>query len=127
MVAYNFKAQFELPIRTGRKCGTIRAIGRRRHARPGEMLQLYTGLRTKNVRLVARTQCLSTHLIGMRFSAPKIIVRGVGLIADLVGFAQGDGFTDFEDMARFWRDVHGVQSFRGLWIRWAAETLNCAP
>ena len=47
VVALNFKQQFIPPILSGAKRQTIRAIGRRRHAIPGETLQLYTGMRTK--------------------------------------------------------------------------------
>ncbi|MEJ0016825.1 MAG: ASCH domain-containing protein [Acetobacteraceae bacterium] len=47
MVAYSFKRDFAAPILAGIKRQTIRA-DRRRHARPGEVLQLYTGMRTKH-------------------------------------------------------------------------------
>lgn len=46
MVAYNFQARFAAAIEAGEKAITIRSIGRRRHARNGERLQLYTGQRT---------------------------------------------------------------------------------
>lgn len=71
MVAYSFKKQFIRPILIGlgaplspdefavgmdefgnvsRPVGkrqTIRALGKRRHARPGELVSLYFGMRTK--------------------------------------------------------------------------------
>jgi hypothetical protein len=47
MVAYSFQKQFILPILAGDKRQTIRAH-RRRHARPGERLSLFTGMRTKH-------------------------------------------------------------------------------
>lgn len=46
MVAYSFQKQFVPAIRSGQKRQTIRA-DRKRHARPGEALQLYAGMRTK--------------------------------------------------------------------------------
>jgi hypothetical protein len=46
MVAYSFAPQFIDTIRSGTKCQTIRPIGKRRHARTGEPVQLYTGMRT---------------------------------------------------------------------------------
>jgi hypothetical protein len=46
VVAYSFRQQFRPPILAGTKRQTIRA-DRKRHARPGEQLQLYTGMRTR--------------------------------------------------------------------------------
>ncbi|MFK5597639.1 hypothetical protein ACFZ8E_11600 [Methylobacterium sp. HMF5984] len=50
MVAYSFKARFAAPILAGTKAQTIPAerTGRSRHARPGEQLQLFSGMRTKH-------------------------------------------------------------------------------
>lgn len=48
MVAYSFQKRFVEPIRSGRKRQTIRA-DRKRHARPGEVLQLYSGMRTNAI------------------------------------------------------------------------------
>lgn len=66
MVAYSFKAQFVEPIRAGLglptepqirpKRQTIRA-DRKRHARPGEELQLYRGMRTRQCFLIGRAAC----------------------------------------------------------------------
>jgi hypothetical protein len=58
MVAYSFKKQFVPAIQSGRKRQTIRAL-RRRHARPGEMLQLYCGMRTATcVKIVPDARCI---------------------------------------------------------------------
>jgi hypothetical protein len=51
MVAYSFKPQFVPAIANGTKLQTIRAH-RRRHAMPGECLQLYTSMRTRACRLI---------------------------------------------------------------------------
>ncbi len=51
MVAYSFNRRFVPAIESGIKSQTIRAH-RRRHARPGERLQLYTGMRTRACRLI---------------------------------------------------------------------------
>jgi len=56
MVAYSFKAQFREPILAGTKRQTIRA-DRKRHARLGEALQLYTGMRTRQCKLIGRATC----------------------------------------------------------------------
>ena len=49
MVAYSFKKQFGPPILAGTKAQTIRA-DRKRHVRSGELVQLYTGMRTRQCR-----------------------------------------------------------------------------
>jgi hypothetical protein len=74
MVAYSFKPRFEMPIVTLRKTGTIRAHGRRRHARPGERLQLYTGMRTRSCRLLATAECQSSDRLRVWFDTPRVIV-----------------------------------------------------
>jgi len=56
MVAYSFRARFREPILVGAKRQTIRA-DRKRHARPGEQLQLYTGMRTRECAIIARALC----------------------------------------------------------------------
>ena len=49
MVAYNFIKQFADDVAAGRKNFTIRER-RKRHARKGENVQVYTGMRTKSCR-----------------------------------------------------------------------------
>ena len=56
MVAYSFKARFAEPILAGTKLHTVRAP-RKRDARPGEELQLYRGMRTRQCALIARKTC----------------------------------------------------------------------
>jgi len=51
MVAYSFQKQFVEPIQKGVKTQTIRAH-RRRHARPGEPMQLFCGMRTKHCKKI---------------------------------------------------------------------------
>ena len=51
MVAYSFKSQFEEPIVAREKRQTVRGF-RKRHARPGEPIQLYVGMRTRNCRKI---------------------------------------------------------------------------
>jgi hypothetical protein len=121
MVAYSFKAQFVEPILTGRKHGTIRLVGKRRHARVGDDLQLYAGMRTRQCRLILRARCGLSLPILMRWAeTPEIIIDGAKLDPQhFDSFACSDGFTGFEAMARFWRDTHAeVQVFPGQWTKW---------
>jgi hypothetical protein len=120
MVAYSFKARFRAPILAGTKAQTIRAP-RARHARPGEELQLYTGMRTKYCSLIGRSACLFVLPITIYIEKSRIEMPGeahrTGRSLDL--FAQYDGFSDWLDMRSFWHEQHpGVQVFDGVLIRW---------
>lgn len=133
MVAYSFQARFAEPILAGTKGGTIRAARKPRtqpyarprpggHAVPGEDLQLYTGMRTKQCRLIARKQCLEVEPIRMDLSYPerielltsKIVLRAL----EARDFAIFDGFESLGAMAEFWREAHGDLYFDGWHVRW---------
>lgn len=136
MVAYSFKQRFVQPIEHGLRISldedaalrcppkrqTIRANGKKRHARPGEDVQLYTAMRTKQCRKLGEAKCTET--------APIIIwldekTMAIELSKQLMGrtemerFARSDGFADAADMADFWRKEHpGVEKFEGVLIKW---------
>lgn len=136
MVAYSFRPRFVEPIFDGTKGGTIRAARRAAnrgmhstaravfggHAYPGEELQLYTGMRTKHCRLIARKQCLAVEPVELNFELRRVLladdVRMLSLDRprDLDAFARFDGFADFDEMTVFWRDEGQV--FEGWHIRW---------
>jgi hypothetical protein len=120
MVAYSFKARFAEPILDETKGGTIRAarLGRSRHARPDDELQLYQGMRTKHCRLITRKRCIAVDPIVMRFTMPTKIVLGERVLWSgpaLAAFAVFDGFADFDEMRAFWEERDG---FSGYHIRW---------
>lgn len=124
MVAYSFKTLFSDPIRSGRKTQTIRAdrAGRSRHARIGDQLQLYTGMRTRQCRLIGRAVCRDIMPLRIDFMADQIIAGGLIVAAgtdDLEEFAQLDGFKSWPGMRDFWEDEHGsLATFRGVIIYW---------
>lgn len=126
MVAYNFLPQLVPPILARTKRQTIRAIGRRRHAIPGETLQLYTGMRTKQCRLVGTAVCVRVETIDLWFNdRPRIEIGprvDILLTAqhDRDRFARADGFPDWPAMLAFWRETHPdyQDSFTGLIIEW---------
>ena len=130
MVAYSFQRQFAPPIRTGRKSHTIRAP-RKRHARPGEQLQLYTGMRTKQCQLIGRATCESVKPIRLTF-ARKPIKDMVDIegerpicLSGLDEFAYSDGFDNWAALRSFWLRTHGaVHKFDGVIIRWKDFTPN---
>lgn len=148
MVAYSFKKRFVDPIRVGissislsfdcqPKRQTIRAIGKRRHARPSETLQLYTMMRTKQCRKIGNARCVSVEGVLLKWSEWPVFmtydiserepgvwrrVGGIRPILDMEAFARLDGFADFSDMASFWREEHGPETFEGMLIKW--EPIN---
>lgn len=130
MVAYSFKKQFGPPILAGTKAQTIRA-DRKRHARPGEMVQLFTGMRTRQCRRLGEAICIAVErvciVLPRRRHPPSIIVntmdgaflRGATWLPTLNSFAQQDGFRNFDEMVAFWRENHpGQETFAGVLIRW---------
>lgn len=134
MVTYSFKQRFVEPIRDGRKAQTIRANGAKRHAREGEMIQLYTGMRTnKCEKIRPDVRCLSAQNITLWFDIAGQIERiavGQESVAEeyatfeLDAFAQADGFDDIADMSAFWQATHGPLSymeFNGVLIRWSSD------
>lgn len=129
MVAYSFKARFVEPILTGAKTQTIRAFGKRRHARVGETLQLYTAMRTKQCRKITDKICAASGWVHLNFAKPQVMIDpdiaaayydlGAGAKA-LDAFAVLDGFGDWPDMREFWKAEHdALTEFRGMLIRWA--------
>jgi hypothetical protein len=137
MVAYNFKERFIRPIRVGLssvslsfdcqpKRQTIRAHGKRRHARAGEELQLYYAQRTKQCQLIGKARCTRTREIEMviRKRGFAVTVDGFPYInAAAEEFARMDGFADTADMLTFWNAEHpGVEHFVGVVIEWEPLT-----
>jgi hypothetical protein len=141
MVAYSYKARFVAPIAVGLgieiprwpnlvipaglkilpKRQTIRALGLRRHARPGETLQLYYAMRTKQCRKIGDARCTSTHslTIDVRDHSMSTRLDGAHISGGyLRDFAMSDGFAHAEDMLEFWKAEHGLGKFEGVLIRW---------
>lgn len=124
MVAIDFDARFETAIREGWKTQTIRRP-RERNPRPGDLLQLFTGMRTADCRRICPdvrcTDVLSIEItFGDDFVIDRIVTDGVP-VKDLDAFAVRDGFTDSDDMATFFKAKHGpLEVFRGFVIEWAA-------
>lgn len=120
MVAYSFMSQFAAPIVAGTKGGTIRD-DRKRHARAGEELQLYQGMRTRQCRLIARKICLGVEPIRLRLIGCVAVAGATYHRApQLDAFAVFDGFPDWAALRDFWREKHGeIPVFNGQHIRWA--------
>lgn len=136
MVAYSFKERFEQPIKEGlefiplaqtAKRHTIRAE-RRRHARPGELVQLYVGMRTRHCRLIGVAVCTWVAPIYLRLlpAGQGGKVEVIRPDADYVGtnaaelnmFARADGFQHWPDLLAFWAKEHPGHGFAGVLINW---------
>lgn len=131
MVAYSFKASFEAPIIGRTKRQTIR-LPRKRHARPGEILQLYVGMRTRSCRLIGKSLCTEISEVRLDFEANVVSLGDAIELAEpeeLDAFAIDDGFTVPERlrgtvspwtyMRRWWSVTHPDQNvFRGVLIGW---------
>lgn len=133
MVAYSFNKGFAAPILAGTKRQTIR-LPRKRHARVGEELQLFTGMRTKHCQLIGRATCTGVHDVRLDFVAGSVSIDDSLLLTlpeDLDEFALRDGFQPrrADDFARrpwwfmrtWWSQTHpGLEVFNGVLIRWEA-------
>ncbi len=145
--AYSFKRRFVSPIRVGLGtatnerdgvvCGiglfrmpkpktqTIRQEGKRRHAREGEVVQLYHAQRTKQCFLIGLGLCTAAPQIRLYIKAEKVDIEGRPSIkhhADLDRFSERDGFLDWTDMRAFWRENHPdvIDLFLGRLVEWQA-------
>jgi hypothetical protein len=120
MVAYSFKSMFAPKILDGTKRQTIRA-DRKRHVRPGEELQLYTGMRTRQCRLIARVTCEELARVRLMFEDMLVFINGDVAFEprDVDVFARRDGFEDWPSMRWFWQTEHGaINEFEGVLITW---------
>lgn len=134
MVAYSFKPSFVEPIVAGEKRQTIR-LPRKRHARPGEPVQLFTGMRTKACRKILERDPICVGVDEVRIDlrvrsilTPTFTVNGIPLLGEERNrYALSDGFrppprlagmTPFEFMMRWWLLTHGQVLFTGVAIRW---------
>lgn len=131
MGLYNFQARFVPFIRSGEKKHTIRAV-RAHPDKPGNVLYLYTGLRTKEAKLIKRVECVKVETIEIHGYSPtesgEVIIEGVTLSNDeREAFALRDGFqpsavakgrgqlTAWANMLFFW---DGRLPFKGQIIHW---------
>src|SRR5690606_1585298 len=104
-------SRFVLPIELGEKTQTIRAVGKKRHARLGDTLQFYTGPRMKP-RKIGEASCVNSCPVTLRFkngtgkpwvcfgdpqTAPAADILITPAVLD--AFARSDGFADWQALA----------------------------
>lgn len=115
MVALNFQRQFVGAVKSGRKRRTIRAMRKTGNPRPGDKLQLYTGMRTKACHKIREATC--TAVTAITIDQLGITLAG-RRIADADALARKDGFCGFAEMAGFFETQYGLP-FAGQMIEWA--------
>lgn len=122
MGLYNFKPRFARKIKDGSKHHTIRSR-RKYEDKPGATMHCYTGLRTKQVKLIGRLPCKKVELI--YFDCPlasgpiQVKVGNVILSEDeCARLARHDGFDCFDEMMAFWK---GRIPFEGKIYYWKVE------
>lgn len=122
MTAYNFKRRFAPLVRDGVKRQTIRVRRRDgRDAKPGRMLQLYVGLRTKGRELLLEAVCrdVKTVRIDRRFAHDIELDDRPLTRVDAEAFARADGFSCFDELLEWFTIEQGRElPFFGLVIYW---------
>lgn len=128
----NFKMQFRSKIESGEKRHTIRAKRKNRLARKsvsprvGEACHCFTGLRTKNAKVIGRWVCTKIQEISIVEAWPPcgkpwicVMIDGYSLSPDeKEQLAIADGFKNFPEMMKFWK---GRLPFQGDMIHWDFE------
>lgn len=116
MPAYNFKPRFASMVESGAKRCTMRPQ-RKRPTRPGDILIMYTGMRTKNARNLGDHWCKSVTPITVADAG--ILVAGELVdpaTADAVAVA--DGFADAYDLTEFMTALYGQTPIDLVKIEW---------
>lgn len=122
MAAYNFQKQFVPLIESGAKLSTIRR--RRKNGylpRQGDVLRLYSGMRTKQCRLIreAAVTAVTPIVINARLGCADVILNGTRLSDGAVDLmAKGDGFKGVRDFAEFFEEKYGPE-LQAYLITWA--------
>jgi len=116
MVAYSFKKEFADAVETGAKRQTIRAP-RQRHARSGEPIQLYTGMRTKACRKLIDPDPVCVSIEPIRIKKPWVGLAGKVLDSyEVCELALADGFANRDEFFEFFAGT--PEWFEGVLIRW---------
>lgn len=114
MVAFNFSPEFADAVASGAKCQTVRKTKR---AKPGDMLQLYTGQRTKACRKLREAECVGVDYI--HIEPGKLTVGDAGKHpGNIDDFAQRGGFDNYAAMVDWFTKRYGQSHFIGYVHRW---------
>jgi hypothetical protein len=118
MPAFNFKKQFADLVEKKIKRQIIRAKradGRNPHV--GDILYLYTGMRTKGCRKLGESICKSVEQITIYESGIVIDGKWITSCEEELKFVYADGFDNAYDFFGFFNKEHGLP-FEGLLYKW---------
>lgn len=116
MPAYNFKKEFAGAVKSGEKCQTIRKK-RKRSTKSGELLFLYTGMRTKDCVKLCNVICKSVQEIFIVGNC-GISVDGIWLNnREIDNLAKEDGFSGVSSFLDFFDSQYDLP-FSGEIIKW---------
>jgi uncharacterized protein YqfB (UPF0267 family) len=119
MPALNFKKKFAPLVASGQKRQTIRKE-RKKRIKPGDILYLYTGMRTRSVYRIMTTTCLKIDYVQLdrTLRHESAFVNNRTLVADeRHDLAVADGFNTFSDLLDFFDFQYGLP-FDGVIIHW---------
>ena len=118
MPSLNFKAEFADKVERGLKTCTIRS-NHKRPIKAGDVLYLFTGMRTSSCRRLAIVTCKSTKSIRIVFNrALRVRVAGRWLKHEEIrSLAHRDGFECLQDFVDFFPKTYGLP-FEGKFIDW---------
>lgn len=116
----NFQRQFAPAVLAGEKCMTIRATRKdRKVPEVGDVLALYTGLRTRGAQLLMKTPATCVWRIRMDFEDRMVVVDGARLDHDAVRLlARSDGFQSVDAFFEFFRASAEGPLFEGFAPHW---------
>lgn len=118
MPALNFQARFADAVFRGTKRQTIRKNRKRGQIKPGDILYMFTGMRTKHCRRIHTARCALTDPISIFGHRAVVFVSHKRLTADDVErLARADGFESSIDMMDWFNRKYGPK-FEGVLIRW---------
>ncbi|MEK9157711.1 MAG: hypothetical protein AAB638_00830 [Patescibacteria group bacterium] len=123
MPAVNFKKQFIFSVVNGTKLGTVRQVNRKRPIREGDILKMFTGMRTKQCHKHVEYKCVKVYPIKVNYKKHQIILDGVSLVPVIQHwFATTDGFNDSKVFFQFFKE----QAYQRptVWIVWQQEIVD---
>lgn len=117
-----FKPQFQEPIITGTKIHTIRIDAHQRWYK-GRVIQMATGVRTKNYNCFKEAICTGTQRIFMTYAYNDIIEISIDdkYIYDRESLAKADGFESYKEFFDWFYPLimkNKDQCFSGRIIHW---------
>ena len=118
MPAYNFKRRFVDLIRSGEKHTTIRPA-RKHKTRAGDVLHLFTGMRTKNCEKIGTFRCVSVVDV-IIWTFPFDVWTNAKSLSkeEIEQLARTDGFESASEFFQFFLDVYGSGPHRMQLITW---------